>query len=339
MSALGHPEGESVSAQGSGSPVGAPAMDAELQRRVLEGLQQPHKSLPAALFYDDEGTRLFQQITALPEYYLTRAEDALLRAQADAMAALLTPPHGSALELVELGSGDGAKTLPLCAALHARCAALVYRPVDAAALALQQLVARFAAALPALPVAPVCGDYFRHWPAARPGARQAALFMGSNLGNYTRDEALALLRGVRDRLAAGDRLLLGLDLKKDPHAIRAAYDDAAGITAQFNLNLLRRLNRECGFDFDRSQFSHYASYDPLDGTARSFLVSRCAQRVMSRRLGVTLHFAAGETIYTEQSQKYDAPLIEALAAGSGFAVERHFTDAPGGYTVVAWRAA
>jgi L-histidine Nalpha-methyltransferase len=312
-------------------------MDQSLQQRVLAGLAQPQKTLPAALFYDDIGTALFQRIAALPEYYLSRVEGAILRTQAEDIAALLAPPQAM-LDLVELGSGDGTRTELLCAPLLRRCPGLVYRPVDSSALALAHLAAHYARALPRLPVQPLHGDYFAHWPVLQAGVPRAVLFMGSNLGNYRDDEAVALLAAVRARLRPGDRLLLGVDRCKDPRIVRTAYDDAAGVTAQFNLNLLARLNRELGFDFDLERFAHYASYCPLEGTARSFLVSSVAQRVRSAAAGCTLDFAAGETIYTEQSQKYDDARLNRLAAASGFAVERHFMDDARWYSVVAWHA-
>jgi len=166
-----------------------------------------------------------------------------------------------------------------------------------------------------------------------------AMLLGSNLGNQTHDQAIALLRRVRSKLRSGDALILGLDLKKDPQVILAAYNDPQGVTARFNLNVLTRLNRELGTDFDVAQFSHYASYSPLDGAARSFLVSARRQLVRSRRLACDFTFQAGETIYTEQSQKYSASMIDAMARDSGFEVQCHFTDERGWYTVVVWQAA
>lgn len=312
------------------------ARDPVLQQ-AIDGLSQPQKRLPAALFYDDAGTELFQRISALPEYYLTRVEHALLDAQGDALAALLAPASAR-LAMVELGSGDGSKTALIAGALLRRSVGLTYFPIDTAQLALQQLATRFARELPAVRVQPVHGDYFAQWPVLPGDHAQAVLMLGSNLGNYSTPEAIALLAAVRARMRAGDRLVLGLDLMKDPQVILDAYDDAAGVTAQFNLNLLARLNRELGMNFDLARFRHYPCYSPLDGTARSFLVSSVRQVVHSAVLDRSFAFAEGETIYTEQSQKYDRAMIEQLAAGSGFTVVGELTDARRWYALSVWQA-
>jgi L-histidine N-alpha-methyltransferase len=305
--------------------------------QALAGLSEPDKRLPTELFYDDAGTELFQKISQQPEYYLTRTEQALLQARSADLAALLATGN-EPLALVELGSGDGSKTALLAKALLHAGAQLTFYPIDTAQLALAQLQVRFAEQLPQVRVLPLHGDYFAHWPSLPAGHALAVLMLGSNLGNYTQPQALELLRAVRERMRAGDRLVLGLDLKKDPRVIRAAYDDAAGVTAQFNLNLLRRLNRELGTDFDLEAFAHFACYSPLDGAARSYLVSSRRQVVRGQRLGCEFHFAAGETIYTEQSQKYDAAMIQALAAGSGFTVVGEITDERRWYALTVWQA-
>lgn len=314
-----------------------PADVRELAADVLAGLSASPKSLPCKYFYDAEGSRLFQQIMRLPEYYPTRTEHAMLRRRAHELVAELAPA-GGAVELFELGSGDGRKTLALCRALLAAGCDVVYRPMDISAHALTALSRRFARALPALAVQPLCGDYFQTWPIPRAHRRQVALFLGSNLGNYTHDEALQFLRRVRSHLRAGDVLLLGLDLKKNPHTVLAAYDDSAGVTAAFNLNLLRRLNRELQMDFDLAQFRHYATYSPHDGVARSYLVSQRGQTVHSPVLGRSFGFARGESIYTEQSQKYDRDMVQALTQPSGFAVQAWFEDPQLPYALVACQA-
>lgn len=312
-------------------------VDAALARDVAEGLSRPQKALSSAWFYDDEGSRLFQEIMALPEYYLTRVEEEILRGRGDELAQWIAP-GAQPFDLIELGSGDGAKTLALCQALVTHGKQCVYYPIDLSALALEQLRQRFGRELPQLPLRPLHGDYFSQWPHVGRGRRQVALFMGSNLGNLTEPQAIALLRRIRRVLRAGDALVLGLDLQKDPQIILAAYDDAQGVTARFNLNLLVRLNRELEMDFVLDHFRHYATYSPLDGAARSFLISQCRQLVHSRRLRQDFAFRAGEAIYTEQSQKYTRAMIDALARASGFTVQCHLTDARGWYTVVVWQA-
>ena len=307
-----------------------------LAQHVMQGLSAAQKALSSAWFYDDEGSRIFQRIMALPTYYLTRLEHELLRDQADELLRWLDP-DGRALDLIELGSGDGEKTLTLCQALQDRGVDCTYRPMDVSAHALAELSRRFEQQLPEMALEPVLGDYFEHWPTTSSGSRQVAMLLGSNLGNFDERSAVALLKRVHNALRAADVLLLGLDMVKNPHTIHAAYDDAQGVTAQFNLNLLRRLNRELGMNFDRDRFSHFASYSPLDGAVRSFLVSETAQTVSSVVLDREFHFAAGETIYTEQSQKYTAQSIERLAQMSGFENVRLITDPKHWYALAVWR--
>jgi L-histidine Nalpha-methyltransferase len=318
-------------------PAAAPLVDPALANDVIAGLGAQQKFLPSKWFYDDAGSRLFQQIMALPEYYLTRAELGILRNKPDDLAEWIAPDT-LPVDLIELGSGDGAKTISLCDALMRRGTPCAYHPIDVSAHALIELQQRFMAELPDLPLHPILGDYFEHWPSTPPSHRQVVMLLGSNLGNLDKDQSIQLLKRVRSRLLVGDVLLLGLDLKKDPGMILAAYNDAQGVTAAFNMNLLRRLNRELDMDFDTEHFSHYASYSPLDGAARSFLVSKRRQVVRSRALDREFHFARGETIYTEQSQKYSFEAIEQLAAASGFDVASTVTDDLGWYTIAVLRA-
>jgi L-histidine Nalpha-methyltransferase len=310
----------------------APPPGQDLAHDVRHGLAATQKHLPSAWFYDEEGSRLFQRIMALPQYYLTRTEWDILR-QRGADLARWIAPQGQAVDLIELGSGDGEKTLTLCQALQAHAPGSTYHPLDLSAVALDDLRQRFARELPQMTVHPVTGDYFKLWPRLPAGRRQVAMLLGSNLGNFTQPEAVALLQRVREQLRPGDALLLGLDLMKDPQVILDAYDDPQGVTAAFNLNLLARMNRELEMDFDPSAFRHFATYNPLDGAARSFLVSQRAQRVHSRVLGVSFDFAEGETLYTEQSQKYALAQVEQMAAASDFGVREHVTDARRWYTV------
>lgn len=309
--------------------------DRALEQHVLEGLTRPRKHLSSQYLYDEEGSRIFQQIMALPEYYLTRIEDALLhRYRAEILETFA--PRDVAFDLLEPGCGDGSKTLTLCETLAAG-ADCVYQPMDISAHALQALAQGFHDRMPTLAVQPWCGNYFEAWPERRAGRRRLVLFMGSNLGNFTMPESVNFLQRIRSQLLPGDALLLGLDRVKDPGTILAAYDDSQGVTAEFNFNLLRRLNRELGMDFDLARFSHCATYCPVEGTARSFLVSRCVQQVRSRALDTTFHFGAWEAIQTEQSQKYRTDDILSLASSSGFEVEASWTDAAEAYALVLMR--
>ena len=306
-----------------------------LAQHVLQGLKAPQKALSSAWFYDDEVSRLFQSIMASPEYYLTRVEHALLRERADELARWIDADR-LPLDLIELGSGDGEKTLTLCQVLHEHDVDCTYRPMDVSSHALAELSQRFERHLPEMALAPMLGDYFEQWPAISAQRRQVAMLLGSNLGNLDEASAVALLQRFRSQLREGDVLLLGLDLVKDPHTIEAAYDDAQGITAAFNLNLLRRLNRELGMDFDLGQFSHFASYCPLQSVVRSFLVSSVEQVVRSTVLDAEFHFAAGETLYTEQSQKYTTQSIARLAQLSGFQNTQLITDERHWYALAVW---
>ena len=303
------------------------AQTAELAQHVADGLQREPKALSSKYFYDDAGSRLFQQIMELPEYYPTRAEFAIFREHGPALAAALSPAGGGAFSLVELGAGDGLKTKLLLRELLRTGPAFTYAPVDISAGAMTGLVAALAQELPALHVAPVVADYATALAQlrTRPGSK-AVLFLGSNIGNFGPQERLDFLRQLAAPLAPADRLLIGFDLQKDPRRIRAAYDDSQGITAAFNLNLLTRLNRELGANFDLAHWQHYTDYSPLNGAVRSFLVSTRAQQVCFDALDETFDFAAWEVIHTENSYKFTLPQIEALAAEAGLRVVTHFTD-------------
>jgi dimethylhistidine N-methyltransferase len=245
-----------------------------------------------------------------------------------AIAVALRPPAGEAFALVELGAGDGAKTKLLLRELLCAGTPFTYAPVDISAGAMAGLVDALRHELPALHVAPVVEDYATALVQlrTRPGSK-AVLFLGSNIGNFGPAERLDFLRQLAAPLAPADRLLVGFDLQKDPRRIRAAYDDAQGVTAAFNLNLLTRLNRELGADFDLAHWQHYTDYSPLNGAVRSYLVSTCAQQVRIAALEENFDFAAWEVIHTENSYKFTLPQINELAAEAGLRVVTCFTDA------------
>lgn len=309
-----------------------------LAEHVRHGLSAPQKALSSAWFYDEEGSRLFQRIMALPEYYLTRLEHQLLRERADELVRWIDP-DGQPLDLVELGSGDGEKSVSLCRALQERDVDCIYRPMDVSSHALAELSRRFSRHLPRMALEPLLGNYFDRWPERNAARRQVVMLLGSNLGNLDDNGAVGLLRRIHARQHPGDFLVLGLDLVKDPHVLRAAYDDTQGVTAAFNLNLLCRLNRELDMNFDLAKFSHYASYCPLQAAARSFLVSDSDQIVSCGALDREFAFRAGETIHTEQSQKYTVSAIENLAGRSGFVGTGLLTDARAWYALAIWRRA
>ncbi|UOG73536.1 L-histidine N(alpha)-methyltransferase [Hymenobacter tibetensis] len=299
-----------------------------LKKHVADGLRRPQKTLSSMYFYDDEGSRLFQQIMALPEYYPTRTEFQLLTQHQAALSAALRPTNTQEpFFLLELGAGDGLKTKILLRYLLETNADFTYVPVDISGAALDGLSASLRDELPALRVEPIVADYSAalRLMAARTG-RKVVLFLGSNIGNFLPSDRLAFLRTLAEPLSPNDRLLIGFDLQKDPRIIRAAYDDAQGVTAAFNLNLLARFNRELRADFDLAHWQHYTDYDPLAGTVRSFLVSTRAQVVHIAALNQVFHFAAWETIHTENSYKFTAPQIRAIAAEAGLTVTELFTD-------------
>lgn len=306
--------------------------DSGFARDVEQGLSARPKRLSSMYFYDDEGSRLFRQIMALPEYYLTRVEhDILERSAADLIN--LIAPDDRPVDLIELGSGNGEKTLTLLSALYRAGIDFNYRPIDVSEFALSELARRFSRRLPGGLLHTFCGNYLTHWPPHIKNRRQVVLFLGSNLGNLAQLQAVRLLGRINARLRPDDALFLGLDLKKDPRLILAAYNDPARVTARFNLNLLIRINRELSADFNPDRFHHYACYNPLDGVARSFLISECRQTVQSDVLKQSFEFAAGESIYMEQSQKYDRELIAELARQSRFKADAFITDENDWYVI------
>ncbi|RPD47763.1 L-histidine N(alpha)-methyltransferase [Hymenobacter sediminis] len=319
-----------VSGSSPSSPASAPLTepDTPLARHVREGLSLPFKTLSSTYLYDDEGSRLFQQIMALPEYYPTRTEFGLLTRHQEAISRALRPQNPTeSFFLLELGAGDGLKTKILLRHLLETGAQFTYVPVDISKAAVDGLAASLRTELPALQVEPVVADYAEalRLMASRPG-RKAVLFLGSTIGNFLPPDRQQFLQSLAQPLTPDDRLLVGFDLQKDPRLIRAAYDDSQGVTARFNLNLLQRLNRELGADFDLSQWQHYTDYEPLSGAVRSFLVSCQAQAVHFAALDWQVEFAAWEMIHTENSYKFTRPGIGAAAQDSGLAVEEFFTD-------------
>ena len=298
----------------------APPAD-DLRRDALEGLARPARSLPCKYFYDDHGSWLFDQICGLPEYYPTRTELAISRHHAAEMATACGP---RAL-LVELGSGSSTKTRVLLDHLRAPAA---YVPVDIAREFLRDAATALASDYPALAVLPICADFTR--PFAVPAELRAAArrvvvyFPGSTIGNFNADESVALLRNVAAILGRTGGLLIGVDLRKDPAVLEAAYNDALGVTAAFNLNLLTRLNRELAADFDLDRFHHRAIYDQDAGRIEMQLVSAAAQTVHIDEHA--FHFAPDEVLRTEYSHKYTLEQFAGLAAAAGLAVRQVWTD-------------
>ena len=299
---------------------------------AYEGLTSDPKSLPAWLLYDETGSRLFEAITTLPEYYLTRTERALFAAHADELFAEFV----SAVTVVELGAGTASKTGILLEAATRFQLGVLYQPIDISPTALDEARASLQAQLDGLTVRPQLANYItdRIHIEREPDRSVLALYIGSSIGNFSPAESRAILRNLRSQLRPGDRLLLGTDLAPGPRktvaALIAAYDDAAGVTAAFNLNLLTRLNRDLRTDFNPDNFLHQARWNAAESRMEMHLASTCDQTVSlpagPDRRSIRLRFEAGETIHTENSYKFTAAAIASLLADSGFKSARTFND-------------
>jgi dimethylhistidine N-methyltransferase len=300
--------------------------DSDFALCVIEGLSRPHKSLPCRFLYDARGSALFEDITRLPEYYPTRLEISLLEAHAEDILG----GFGEGGALVEFGSGSSRKTEILLARLPRLT---VYTPIDVSRTALEGATRRLGRLYPRLSTRPVLGDFTQE--VTLPGdvrrLDQLGFFPGSTIGNFDPQSAVALLRAMRRTLAQDSALIIGVDLKKDPRRLIEAYNDSAGVTAAFNLNLLQRANRELGADFDLSAFRHEAVYDPLKGRIEMRLVSLREQTV--EVLGLRFHFRVGERIHTENSYKFSVEQFSTLVCAAGWRVSRSWTDAREGFAV------
>ena len=311
---------------------------------VLEGLSAAPKFLSSKYFYDDEGSRLFQEIMKLPEYYLTGAEFEIFSTQAKEIYEAFTDNENNGSEiksfdLIELGAGDGTKTAVLIDYFLKCNADFTYIPIDISAEAQRRLTEGFRAKFPDLSVRTEVGDYFEILETLKDVSRKpkTILFLGSNIGNFSHAESVEFFKKLAGVMNPKDSLFIGFDLQKDPRTILRAYDDSLGVTARFNLNLLARINRELGGDFNLENFSHYAVYRPVECAARSFLISRERQTVCVAALNRSFEFDAWEPIFMEISQKYNLEMIEELASESGFRVVRNFFDNRNFYTDSLWK--
>jgi dimethylhistidine N-methyltransferase len=302
--------------------IGLPKLPLQISEQTAsaagEGLLSRPKWLPSWLFYDAAGSQLFNQITELPEYYLTRTERAIFAERAEEIIGLAA--GADAVRLVELGAGSADKTRLLLTAAVNRQDTVFYEPVDVSASALEEAQERIEREIPGVLVTPRVEDYTKglELDSASFGERRLVLYIGSSIGNFEPEEAEALLKNVRAALAPGDSLLLGVDLAKDEATLLAAYDDAAGVTAAFNLNLLTRLNRELGANFDEVAFTHRSVWNAVQSRIEMHIVSRKRQKVRIPALDLKIDFALGESIHTENSYKYRPGQAEALLSKAGF---------------------
>jgi L-histidine Nalpha-methyltransferase len=305
-------------------------------RDALAGLGSPRRSLPSQYFYDARGSRLFQWIGNLPGYYLTRVEREILDEQG---GDILAPLLGRRCTVVDLGAGDGHKSQLLLRRLVRSGAAVTYAPVDVSQAALEEAASRVRLDVPGVAVRAVRATYTRalRLLATTPElGTKLVLFLGSSIGNLEHAAAHAFLQGLRRVLQPGDHALVGFDLVKPLPLLRSAYDDPQGVTRAFNLNLLARMNRELGADFDLSAFRHVATWDPVRPAMESWLESTCHQQV---RLGRSLlTFSAGERIHTEISCKYSEAQITTFAAQAGFGEVGRYLDRRGWFVDALWRA-
>src|SRR5262249_37973422 len=303
---------------------------------VREGLSADRKRLPPKLFYDAQGSRLFEEITETPEYYPTRTERSIFREFVVEMA----EQAGNNLTLVELGAGSARKTRLLIEALLRRQLRLDFYPVDVSPTALREALASLNGDYPHLRVAPIVADYSHGLPALKdlPG-QKLALFLGSTIGNFEPEEACEFLIDLRRSLATGDALLAGFDMTKDAGTLHAAYNDLQGVTASFNKNVLGRINRELGGRFDLDAFRHVAFWNPEASRIEMHLESLREQTVWVQGLARCFYFARGERIHTENSYKFSPPAIATLLSRSGWRMEMTWTDPQGWFSEVLARVA
>jgi L-histidine Nalpha-methyltransferase len=307
---------------------------------VRAGLTATPKTLKPKYLYDDLGSLLFEAICLLPEYYLTRAETEIFERRAAEIVAQLPSP----MTVVELGSGSSIKTRLLIEAILARQSRLCYQPIDISKTILEQSARLLLEDYPGLRIVAHAADYTRGVASIerRDGEKVLALFLGSNIGNYTLDEGRELLRQIRGALRPGDGLLLGADLKKSRETLEAAYDDSLGLTAAFSRNALLRINRDLNADFDLEQFEHNAFFNEEQSRIEIHLVSLARQTVNIRgadsRPALRVEFQSGETIHTENSYKYDLEALAAMAEATGFTPSRVWFDSEERFSCNFWVA-
>jgi len=305
------------------------------KEEVEAGLSALPKTLPCRFFYDQLGSDLFRRITRLPEYYLTACELEILSRLGSGIISLV---KATKFNLVELGSGDGSKAIQLIEAAMADNREFTYNPIDLSGSAMETLTALVSRHHPELPIRGIVAEYSAGLESLKNSkGPKLVLFLGSNLGNFDRPGARSFLRRIRLSLAPGDLLVLGLDLRKDVETMTRAYNDAQGVTAEFNLNLLRRINRELGGNFDLRRFRYQSTFDPGTGGMDSSLISLSRQQVLIRNLCRTFDFARGEPIHTEHSHKYTEAEISRLAHQAGFAIEANFHDSRKYFVDSVWR--
>jgi dimethylhistidine N-methyltransferase len=305
-----------------------------LIREVQRGLRRRPRSLPPWMFYDARGSRIFERITQLPEYYPTRTERNILASYSDAIMAAACSDRLEPVRLVELGAGTASKSIILLEAAVRSQSEVLYAPVDVSSDALDVACETIAASLPEVCVSPIVANYVTNPPQLESfNGTTLGLYIGSSIGNFSPQEARTILRDLRGQLQSGDALLLGVDMVKDEPTLVAAYDDKEGVTAEFNLNMLHRLNRELDADFDPATFRHRVLWNAAQSRMEMHLESRRDQWVRIAAAQVNVFFDEGERIHTENSYKFTDATIRILLRDGGFEVEQMWTDERGWYSV------
>ncbi|WP_019038980.1 L-histidine N(alpha)-methyltransferase [Psychroflexus tropicus] len=303
----------------------------DFEKDVIDGLQAYPKHLSSKFIYDKNGDKLFQDIMAMPEYYLTNCEYNILKYQSASIAEKFDLKEG--FDLIELGAGDGKKTKLLLNHLSNINANFTYLPVDISQNVLDELGSSLEKELPKVKFELLQGSYFHVLSqlSSYNKRQKVILVLGSNIGNLLHNDAIEFLKKIQNNMTANDLLFMGFDQKKHPQIVLDAYNDPKGITEAFNKNLLLRINKELGGNFDLESFFHWETYDPETGTAKSFLVSRVNQEVKIKNLNLTISFKAWETIHTEISQKYDDETVKWLAQEANLSIDRRFESETGYY--------
>lgn len=300
---------------------------ASFKNEIELGLSQKPKSISSKFFYDEVGDELFKQIMNLDEYYLTDSEFEIFTKQKQLIQQAISIDSED-FNLIELGAGDGSKTKILLNYFLEKNCKFTYYPVDISNNILDELKEDLANEIPELKCHTINEEYFSALKEIQKlnKRKNVIFFLGSNIGNFSPEAVAVFFQKLRESCSQGDMFFLGVDLKKDPSLILNAYSDSEGITAKFNLNLLSRANRELGADFDLAKFKHYASYNPENGEARSYLISLCDQQVHIKAINKDITFLKSEYIHTEISKKYNLSELESLAKKYGFEVQEHFRD-------------
>lgn len=316
----------------------ATQLDTTFKKEVFEGLNTFPKYLSSKYFYDKKGDKLFQDIMAMPEYYLTGCEFQIISSHTETIGELFRDRENG-LDLIELGAGDGKKTKVLLKYMAENNFNFIYKPIDISENAVQMLSNNLAEEMPALNVDAEVGEYFEVLERLKGfnKCKKVIMVLGSNIGNLKHPKAIEFLTQLKNVMLPDDLLFMGFDQKKNPQSILDAYNDKSGITAAFNKNILTRINRELEGNFDVEKFTHWESYNPETGTAKSFLVANEAMQVTIEKLKLTVNFDQWETIHTEISQKYDDKTVQWLAEKSGLEIETSFTDEKGYYKNYAFR--